>query len=156
MSAQTFNANISSFIKKANGNAALIVKKIVFDLGNRVVYRSPVGDRELWAVNIHRAGKGLPPVPKGYVGGRFRGNWQYGFGVKPAGNLATIDPSGAVSLSRIAAGVQSMPTAGIHYLVNNLPYAKRLEDGWSTQAPHGMVGLTVAEFTALVREAAKA
>jgi len=34
----------------------------------------------------------------------------------------------------------------IVYLANNLPYAQRLEDGWSQQAPEGMVKLTVQRF----------
>ena len=33
------------------------------------------------------------------------------------------------------------------YLVNNLPYAQRLENGWSTkQAPNGMVALSIQKF----------
>lgn len=36
---------------------------------------------------------------------------------------------------------------------NNLPYAQRLEDGWSDQAPIGMVKVTVAEFQSIVKKA---
>jgi len=33
------------------------------------------------------------------------------------------------------------------YLVNNLPYAQRLEGGWShRQAPNGMVALSIQKF----------
>jgi hypothetical protein len=43
----------------------------------------------------------------------------------------------------------------VHFLTNNLPYALRLEYGWSkNQAPAGMVGLAVAEFQSIVRDAA--
>lgn len=144
MSTQTFAADIAAFVKKANGNAERVVKKIVFDLGTKIVMRSPVGDGLLWK----------SPPPPGYVGGRFRANWQYGFGSIPSGDLPDIDKSGGASTLRIAAGIKSVPAAGIHYLVNNLPYAKRLEDGWSTQAPAGMVGLTAVEFQQLARDAA--
>jgi hypothetical protein len=34
----------------------------------------------------------------------------------------------------------------IIYLTNSLPYARRLEYGWSKQAPAGMVRITVANF----------
>jgi hypothetical protein len=32
------------------------------------------------------------------------------------------------------------------YIQNNLPYAERLENGWSKQAPHGMVKITLYEL----------
>ncbi len=33
---------------------------------------------------------------------------------------------------------------------NNMPYAKRIEDGYSQQAPSGMVKVTVNEFDSIV------
>ena len=42
------------------------------------------------------------------------------------------------------------------YITNNLPYAKRIEDGYSQQAPAGMVKVTIAEFDSIVRKYAKA
>ena len=41
------------------------------------------------------------------------------------------------------------------FLVNNLPYAKVIEDGSSAQAPHGMVKVTVAEFQRVVKANAR-
>jgi len=38
------------------------------------------------------------------------------------------------------------------YLTNNLPYAQRLEEGYSQQAPAGMVALTIQEFQAIANE----
>ena len=140
----TFSADVSAFVAKAKGRTDLVVKKIVFDIGTKVVMRSPVGDGSLWKY----------PPPPGYVGGRFRANWQYGFGSIPSGDLPDIDASGGASTVRINSGLATSPTAGIHYLVNNLPYAKRLEDGWSSQAPSGMVGLTVLEFQSIAKQAA--
>ena len=143
----SFAADISAFVKKANGNVERVVKKIIFDLGTRIVMRSPVGDGSLWQ----------SPPPKGYVGGRFRANWQYGYGEMPSGDLPDIDSTGAASTLRITTGLAEKPAAGLHYLVNNLPYAKRLEDGWShNQAPAGMVGVTVVEFQDIVKKAAQA
>lgn len=140
-----FAANISAFVKKANGNMDKVVRKIVFDIGTKIVMRSPVGDGDYWK----------SPPPAGYVGGRFRANWQYGYGAIPSGDLPDIDKTGGASTLRIAAGMKTSPTAGIHYLVNNLPYAKRLEEGWSTQAPAGMVALTAVEFQSICKEAAQ-
>lgn len=39
-------------------------------------------------------------------------------------------------------------------LTNNLPYAERLEYGWSNQAPQGMVRVNVARFNTLLEEEA--
>lgn len=143
-----FSADIAAFVKKANGNMDQVVRKIVFDLGTKIVMRSPVGDGKYWQ----------SPPPAGYVGGRFRANWQYGYGSMPSGDLPDIDPRPAntnVSTLRILAGLKDKPTAGLHYIVNNLPYAKRLEEGWSTrQAPSGMVTLTAIEFQSMARDAA--
>lgn len=138
-----FAADISKFVAKANGNVDRVVRKVILDIGSKIVLRSPVGDGNLWQ----------SPPPPGYVGGRFRANWQYGYGQKPSDELAAIDPSGRSSINAILGGVSASKVEGTHYLVNNLPYAKRLEDGWSTQAPTGMVGLTALEFEQTVREA---
>lgn len=140
-----FAANVSKFVERAKGNTDRVIRKIIFDLGTKIVMRSPVGDGQYWK----------SPPPAGYVGGRFRANWQYGYGAAPSGDLPDIDKSGSASTLRIAAGVKSSAAIGIHYLVNNLPYAKRLEEGWSTQAPKGMVKLAVLEFQDIVREAAQ-
>lgn len=136
----SFTLDLQRFADKFSANAEIVTKKVILDVGRRVVEKSPVGDATLWA----------EPPPPGYVGGRFRANWQYAFGVVPTGALPDIDPSGTVSINRVAA---ASGKAGVHYIVNNLPYAQRLEDGWSTQAPGGMVGLTVLEFQAVVDKA---
>lgn len=148
----SFVVQLAEFARKAGANADLVVRKTVLDIGTRIVERSPVGDPTLWK----------HPAPKGYVGGRFRANWQYGSynysaqGSIPSGDLPDIDPTGGVSLARIEAGLQLEGAAGmIHVILNNLPYAQALEDGWSSQAPQGMVGLTAIEFQSIVRAAAQ-
>lgn len=138
----SFTLDLKRFADKFEVNAELVTKKVILDVGKRLVEKSPVGDATLWA----------EPPPPGYVGGRFRANWQYAFNVVPTEALPDIDSSGLVSINRIAA---ASGRAGIHYLVNNLPYADRLESGWSTQAPQGMVALTVLEFQAVVDKATK-
>jgi len=142
--AGTFALDISKFVAKAKGNVSQVVRGVVMEVGKRIVDRSPVGDGSLWK----------NPPPKGYTGGRFRANWQYGFSQAPSGELSDVDKSGQVSIARIVSGVGGAPVAGVHYLANNLPYAMRLETGWSKQAPGGMVGLVVAEFAGIVDEKA--
>lgn len=126
--------------------ADLVVRKIVLDVGTRLVERSPVGDPTYW--------KSEPPA--GYVGGRFRANWQYGDSVMPGGTLKDVDPSGASTIGKLTGKVEIHASGKLHYLVNNLPYAHRLENGWSRQAPFGMVNLTFIEFKPIVRAASRA
>lgn len=90
---------------------------------------------------------------KGYVGGRFRGNWQFSIDTPADGVLDQIDPSGNVSVAVLRTQVQSLTIGQTAYLVNNLPYAVPLEYGHSKQAPGGMVRITLARFQQIVDEA---
>ncbi|KGU87202.1 hypothetical protein [Pseudomonas mediterranea] len=92
---------------------------------------------------------------KNYVGGRFRGNWQVSFETAKEGTLEQIDPSGSLSKRQGTATIQTFSLGvGSIWLINNLPYGHRLEyEGWSTQAPAGMVRISVTEFQAFVNRA---
>lgn len=90
---------------------------------------------------------------QGYVGGRFRGNWQFTIGIPASGELDRIDPSGAETLAALTAQVATLTAGQTAYIVNNLPYAKSLEFGHSTQAPAGMIRVTVARFQEIIQEA---
>ncbi|MEO7031341.1 MAG: hypothetical protein ABI351_14205 [Herbaspirillum sp.] len=139
----TFALQVSKFIEKTKANADLVTKKIVIDVGASIVAMSPVGDGTLWK----------NPPPKGYVGGRFRANWQLGINVTRSGELPDIDPTGDASNSRIMAAIPENAAGNIFFLTNNLPYAQKLEDGWSGQAPNGMVMLTVIKWNNIVENA---
>lgn len=179
----TFALNISAFVKKTKGNADRVIRKTLLDLGRRVVELSPVGNPELWAINqvalmnresyqLWRESTGKKRVtagtlrskfglhsPKGYVGGRFRANWQYGVDAPPVSTLydtkTSAYPNAAQALGAMASGIGAASLARQHFIVNNLPYAQRLEDGWSSQAPAGMVAITVMEFQQFVDNAVK-
>lgn len=61
-----------------------------------------------------------------------------------------------VDTGRLRNNWQITPNAKIGqklFITNNLPYAKRIEDGYSKQAPAGMVKVTIAEFDSIVRQA---
>jgi hypothetical protein len=139
----TFALQIARFIEKTKADANLVVRKVVVDVGASVVSMSPVGDAALWK----------DPPPPGYVGGRFRANWQLGEGAAPAGAFPDIDPTGAVSSARILASLPAVAAGKVFYLTNNLPYAQRLEEGWSGQAPNGMVMITVVKWNNIVEDA---
>lgn len=164
----TFGLDLKKFADSTNEKANLVVRNVIFDVDSSLVYKSPVGNPELWAHNAtakrfndeaRDAGSSdrLPILaPAGYVGGRFRANWQYGVGTANLTTTAEIDPDGSDSIDRVNGSIDAVAAGKIHYLTNSLPYAQRLEDGWSKQAPAGMVMLTVVEFIPIVNAAAEA
>ncbi len=89
---------------------------------------------------------------KNYTGGRFRGNWQVSFDRPATGTVDRIDKAGAATL---AAGREILvqydsDTYGSIWFTNNVPYAQRLEYGWSKQAPAGIVRVVAAEINSKV------
>ena len=140
--AMSFALDLQAFAKKAESRADIAVKLVVAKVAESVIEMSPVGDGSYWK----------SPPPKGYLGGRFRGNWDYGFNAAPKQQFDVVDKTGAMSMGRVLMGLSAAPTAGIHYIANNLPYAERLENGWSRQAPVGMVGVTILKFQAIMKE----
>ncbi|HHN5892223.1 hypothetical protein [Enterobacter hormaechei] len=93
--------------------------------------------------------------PEGYVGGRFKNNWYVGFDNQPTESNDTPDASGQGSNSRGLAMLEVFRVGHVSsiYFTNNLPYAQALENGHSSQAPGGMVGLTALDAAQYFREA---
>lgn len=87
--------------------------------------------------------------------GRLRGNWQTTIN-SPAGAATTRDdPSGAAALAEAMANLGSL--ADVVWFTNNLPYAERIEyEGWSRQAPEGMVRRHIAQWQRIVSAKAQA
>lgn len=121
--------------------AALFQKRVAFEVFRRVILKSPVGNPSLWA--------NPGAAPPGYVGGRFRANWQIDTRLNDD-STEDVDPGGGAT---IAAGLSNIETQRIQpygtiWIFNNVPYARRLEEGWSSQAPSGVVGVTLTEIAA--------
>jgi hypothetical protein len=129
--AGNFALDISRFVNRTHSNVDLVTKKIVLDIARSVIRKSPVDT------------------------GRFKGNWQYGTGEMPTGTTDIHDESGQGTIAHITGQVPQQASGKLHYIVNNLPYSIRLENGWSSQAPSGMVGLTISEYQGIVRRAAQ-
>jgi len=139
-----FELALRQFAKDAGERADVAVREVVLEVANRLIYRSPVDT------------------------GRFRGNWFYsldqlerGLTTGPEPEVAAAIYQGADVAVRYAAVLQNtsdlpVKAAGsVHYIQNNLPYAWPLERGHSSQAPHGMVGLTVQDFKGITDDAVK-
>lgn len=90
---------------------------------------------------------------QGYVGGRFRGNWNFSIGYPDSSFRIQPDPTGEATTARLVAGAIEFKAGQTAFIVNNLPYAIPLEFGHSTQAPGGMVRVTLARFQQIVEEA---
>lgn len=106
-----------------------------------LIFGSPVGNPALWQT----------PAPPGYVGGQFRANWQVTKGTPATGTLGTTDEAGSRTLTNGQNAVSQVGLYATLWIVNNLAYAARLNDGWSTQAPPRWVDSNVAKAAAKFR-----
>ncbi|RQO83488.1 HK97 gp10 family phage protein [Acidovorax sp. FJL06] len=124
-----FAANLNKLCERAGDKAALVVRRAALELQSGMIERSPVDT------------------------GRFKGNWQCGIGSLNAATNSAADSSGQGALGRTATTLQGWTPGQTIVLSNSLPYAKRLENGWSQQAPSGMVRLTVQAYSDAVKKA---
>ena len=82
--------------------------------------------------------------------GLFKNNWLMSIGSPSTETLEDGDISGSKAIERARAVVMSYPLDSLPdlWLVNNLPYAARLNDGWSEQAPSKFVEREIAKAVA--------
>lgn len=139
-----FELDLKRFAEKAGDKIDLVFRKVGIDMLTRVILRSPVADPARWK-----------RPRKGYVGGRFRANWQVAIGNPPRGTVEFHDKSGRIAIAKGTATALGVKAGQTLWLCNNVPYARRLEFGHSKQAPAGMVRITVKEFKQMVEKAAR-
>ncbi|MDN8612796.1 HK97 gp10 family phage protein [Variovorax ginsengisoli] len=126
-----FGDQIRGFTKKTNDNIDKTVQYSIILAAQGVILKSPVDT------------------------GRFRANWQFGIDVQNTTTTETTDKSGRQTLGGIMAQVRANVVGdaarGVFWISNSLPYGHRLEfEGWSKQAPAGMVRITLAELPGAV------
>lgn len=119
--------NIPKFAEALGLKTSAVVKKLAFDLFGDITLRTPVDT------------------------GHARRNWQTTVG-EPAGTII-----GTAGDSETPAPAPPPPSLsgynigqGSVFIINNLPYIEALENGHSSQAPSGMVGLAVAKAQATI------
>lgn len=78
--------------------------------------------------------------------GRFRHNWITSKNT-PSTQIKQGTANDAIASGSTQIQAFDYKRDGAIIIQNNLPYANRLENGWSKQAPSGMVGLTVNEIS---------
>lgn len=126
MSQNRWTIPLDRLAAKSSAKLETVVRRVTLELFVRVVNRSPV------------------------LSGRFRTNWNVSYGAPDVSFTESTMQSRADIETRKA---MTLPVGGVTFLSNGLPYAYRLEHGWSKKAPHGMVRLAVAELDAAVRKA---
>ena len=141
----SFALDIQKFAKKAGDNADLVVRKVVLDIGRSLVEKTPVGNPDLWQNPDNK--------PEGYVGGHARANWSHSIGAQVIQEFDVVDATGNASNERIASSLPINAGGKVHYIQNSVPYIEALEEGHSSQAPNGFVGLTVIEFQDYIQKA---
>lgn len=77
--------------------------------------------------------------------GTFQNNWLVSIGTPSNATTMTLGEFASLSAQAIASYATATGFPMI-YLQNNLPYALRLENGWSRQAPGGVLAMTVSEL----------
>ncbi len=128
--------------------SAKTINATVLDMYRNIVQRTPVGDPNLWH----------PPYwPKNYKPGTLKASWNLSFNNMQrdaaSGQFASseqIQGSGGLSFKINSSEKQEV------VIYNSQPYAQRVEMGWSSQAPTGMMRVSIAEYTStLDKNAAK-
>lgn len=118
-----FRSQFKKTIAKAKSKNELFFSKLIVEADKRLVAKSPVDT------------------------GRFKSNWRVGNGgVNTLTTASTGEPNNAPEINSIKINGQTI------HLTNSLPYANRLEYGWSKQAPSGMVRLTLTELQGVARQ----
>lgn len=126
----SFASDVEAYAKKAGASLDETSRAIVLELFGSVIKDTPVDT------------------------GRAKGNWQTTIGAPASGTVDRLGESEA--LADVSQQTASFGAGKVIYLSNNLPYIYRLEyDGWSQQAPGGMLRKNVARIQSIVAKAAR-
>lgn len=100
--------------------------------------------------------------------GLFRGNWQLTIDSESSGAISRLDPEGSSTIAAIVSKANNLRAGQIAYILNHIEYgydlengtyrgptAKVTDEGFSRQAPMGIVRTTPAKLKELVIQAAR-
>lgn len=127
MSAQ-WSQDLQALSKRTGMQMDTVIRKATFELFKSVALKSPVDT------------------------GRFRANWNVSHGAPDQTVTTSTNQARALQQAQEAL---TLPVGGIVSMTNALPYARRLENGYSKQAPYGMVRYSVLEFRRFLLRAIK-
>jgi hypothetical protein len=133
-----FDISVAAWTSKITALSIEVLREAVVELCTRIVDSTPLDQRR----------------PDEIVA---RGDWNCAIGTEP-GDVLRNDPTGMRAIDGVKAVVaQWTPVKGEPFIFANYkPYIRRLEyEGWSGQAPSGMMGIHVIEWADIVREVAR-
>jgi hypothetical protein len=122
-----------AYEKKVLDKLEKVVRATALIAHGDLVTQTPVGDPSTWK----------NPAPSGYVGGTAKASWFLDIDTVDIKEVDHTFDNEAEAKRR----VQSYTLDSKIFISNNLPYIRRLNDGWSQQAPAGYVdsALTIAK-----------
>ncbi len=140
MANNSFSDDIKRFAEQTGDTIDRVIIDYAVGVSQRIIERTPVGNPSLWKSD----------APPGYVGGTARANWIPSIGTPDQTEVNSTDQNRG---SNQVLSIQNQIPGNIYYLTNNVPYIERLEYGWSTQAPNGMMRRTLREARSILRKA---
>jgi hypothetical protein len=148
MSIDKLLKQIEKEVKLAEEEANKQARAAAFIALNNVITRTPVGN------DIHWKSK----APAGYTGGQLRGNWQASIDSIKTNELDREQKGDSGSAtSELSGTIKSFTLDNTLYFSNNLPYAERINNGWSVQPGVGVkwVDKEVAKYNSILEQLIK-
>lgn len=113
---------------RRNGDIERVAQDALSVLGTRIVIGTPVRD------------------------GAAKGNWLASYGAADtSARPDEVDKTGQKSIQRLELSLNGLQVGTEFFFTNSLVYMPRLENGWSLQAPAGMVKTNVADWQNIAR-----
>lgn len=123
-----FKHSIDAWVKATNKTMHQGIAETAIRLGTMIIEKTPIDT------------------------GRAKGNWIGAFDEPDTTTSETRQQQQAITGLRLKFTPSNVARNNSIFVTNSLPYIKALEDGRSQmQAPHGMVRLSVTEFTAILQ-----
>ena len=142
--ARSFTEQTRLAVDRMIGASEQEIRGAILQVTRNIIMRTPVGNPSLW--------QNPSSAPAGYVGGSLRGAWNASIGRPEYVRNRRPDEGGATTISDANNVLSSMQAGGVFYLTNALPYAQRVENGWSRQAPNGMLRRAVIDANRAIGE----
>ncbi len=136
-----FAKQMKAFAEKTKRRQSEVVELSLRELFRTVTFRTPIGDPTLWA----------SAAPADYVPGTLINSWNTSLG--PGSPIVRSPDSFAKDTFTQIDQIVKFSSGRVTYFQNPTPYARRIEYGWSSQAPQGMVRLSVRNFRTIVKRA---
>ena len=115
-------------VKKYKADYEQVAKASLIRVGSQVVQRTPKDT------------------------GRAQGNWNSAYG-SPDNSTDDNKKGSDTSIGELRVSVEGLEIGTVFYFTNSLPYIQRLEyEGWSEQAPQGMLRISTQQFPRIVEE----